>query len=112
MLSRFVCSMANKSTCGVLGIPGGKCCPTPIGATNPGPRTVESGSLMLGFDCTSRCVIVLWLMLRTVRDVNGPTVGVGSPVVGSGSSGTIRESNVPLAKKAAVRALATAPSIA
>ena len=46
---------------------------------------------MFGFDSTSRCVIVDWLMNRTVRDVSGAE---------------------SLEKKAAVRALATAPSIA
>ena len=37
MLSRLVCSIRNRSTCGVLGISGGKCPLSPSGATNPGP---------------------------------------------------------------------------
>ena len=44
-----------------------------------------------GLDSTSRCRMVVWLRLRTVRDVSGA---------------------VSLAKNAAVRALETAPSIA
>jgi hypothetical protein len=81
----------------------------PTGATKPGPRTSTSDEF--GLDCISRCVIVDWLMNRTVRDVSGPTVGVAVPP-GASASGTIRESAVPLAKNAAVRAFATAPSIA
>ena len=57
-LSRLWCSMANKSTGGVLATTGGKCAPVPIGATKPGPRSVEVGSVMSGLETTSRCVIV------------------------------------------------------
>ena len=109
MLSRFVCSMPNRSTCGVCAIAGGKCPPMPTGATKPGPRIVRSETF--GFDCISRCVIVDWLMFRIVREVSGPTVGK-SPAGSTPVSGSMRESAVPLAKNAAVRAFATAPSIA
>ena len=73
------------------GTRGGKCAFSPIGATKPGPRRVEFGSVMLGFDSTSRWVIVDWLMNWTVREVSGAGL---------------------LAKNAPVRALATAPSTA
>ncbi len=52
--------MPNRSTSGVLMISGGKCPPKPIGATNPGPRTVEASAAALlvpsalGLDSTSR----------------------------------------------------------
>ena len=36
-----------------------------------GPATVEFGSVMFGFDSTSRWVIVDWLMNWTVREVSG-----------------------------------------
>ena len=68
---------------------GGKCPPTPIGPTNPGPRRI--GVVTLGFESTSRRVSVDWLILRIVRDVSGA---------------------LSLAKNAAVRAFATAPSMA
>ena len=91
MLSRLVCSIANRSTSGVFEMPGGNCPPTPIGATKPGPRIVELGSGIFGFDSTSRWVIVDWLINRTVREVSGAAL---------------------LEKNAAVRASATAPSMA
>jgi hypothetical protein len=56
-LSRLVCSMANRSTCGVNGTLGGKWPLMPMGATKPGPRTVGSG--LLGFDSISRWVMVV-----------------------------------------------------
>jgi hypothetical protein len=97
--------MPNRSTGGVCRTPCGKCPPTPIGATKPGPKVLaigcdESNGLLfvgsvgsgtVGFDSTSRCVTVDWLRLRIVREVSGAS---------------------PLAKNAAVRALATAPSMA
>ena len=89
--SRFVCSMAKRSTCGVKAVPLGKWALMPVFATKPGPRTVEFGSVMFGFDSTSRCVIVDSLMFWIVRDVSGAAL---------------------LAKNAPVRALAIAPSMA
>ncbi len=91
MLSRLVCSIWNRSTCGVKGMLGGKCPPMPTGATKPGPRRVELGSVMSGLESTSRCVMVDWLMNWTVREVNGAAL---------------------LEKNAPVRASARAPSMA
>ena len=66
-LTRFVCSIPNRSTSGVLMIPGGKVPPSPTGATYPGPWIVSI--VLLGSACISRCVTVLWLMWLTVREV-------------------------------------------
>ena len=70
---------------------GGKCPLLPTGATNPGPRNTEFGSVMLGFEFTSRSLMVDWLMNWTVREVSGPPL---------------------LAKYAPVSAFAYAPSTA
>ena len=90
-LSRLVCSIWNRSTCGVNGTRGGKCPFVPIGATKPGPRAVEFGSAMFGSDWTSRWVMVDCEMSWIVREVSGAWL---------------------LAKKAPVRASARAPSMA
>src|SRR6516165_3228751 len=89
-LSRLVCSMPNRSTSGVKETPGGKCPPTPIGATYPGPYRGDVLSVRSGLESTSRWVTVDWLMNWMVREVRGAAL---------------------LAKKAAVRASATAPSM-
>ena len=89
--SRLVCSIWNRSTCGVNAIPGGKWALIPTAATNPGPRSVEFGSVMFGSESISRWVMVDWLMIWMVREVRGAWL---------------------LPKNAPVRALATAPSMA
>ncbi len=63
--------MPKRSTCGVNWMPAGKCPLIPTGATKPGPYNVElpSGLGTSGLDCTSRCVIVVWLMSWIVREV-------------------------------------------
>jgi hypothetical protein len=91
MLSRLLASMFERSTGGVNGIPGGKWPLIPTGATKPGPRKVELGSVMLGFDSTVRWVMVDWLRSWIVREVSGAW---------------------SLAKKAPVLASARAPSTA
>src|SRR2546428_595544 len=47
-LSRLVCSMANRSTCGVKAIFGGKWPWMPMAATKPGPRIRERRVLIGG----------------------------------------------------------------
>ena len=91
-VSRFVPSIPNRSASDVSVTPGGKRPPTPIGPTYPGPLVV--GFVLSGLESTSRCVIVDWLMNWMARDDSGEP---------SGKS---------LENKAAVRASATAPSIA
>ncbi len=54
MLSRLVCSIWNRSTCGVNITRAGKWPFFPIGATKPGPRKVEFGSGMFGLASISR----------------------------------------------------------
>src|SRR5262249_28945209 len=71
VVSRLVPSIWKRSTWGVFMTPGGKWSLMPMGATKPGPRNVELGSVMLGFDSTSRWVMVLWLMNWMVREVSG-----------------------------------------
>ena len=90
MLSRLVASISNRSTCGVNMTPAGKWPFNPIGATRPGPRSGELGSVMFGSDWTSLWVIVDCAICWTVREVKGPW---------------------SLAKKAPVRASEIAPSI-
>ena len=72
-------------------MPGGKCPPIWMGATKPGPYSGEFWSVTSGLESTSRWVMVDWLMKPMLREVNGAW---------------------SLAKKAAVRASATAPSMA
>src|SRR5947209_18869031 len=72
--SQLVCSMSNRSTCGVRAMLGGKCDFTPTGATKPGPFRVEFGSAMLGSDSTSRWVLVEWLLNWMVGGVGGACV--------------------------------------
>jgi hypothetical protein len=79
--------MPNKSADGALAT-WRKVPPTPTEQQPALNRGIQIGH---GFDSTSRSVIVVWLMNRTVRDVSGAW---------------------SLEKNAAVRALATAPSIA
>src|SRR5688572_10665232 len=98
--------MLKRSTGGVKLMSGGKWPPSPIGATTPGPRIGESngfgnaGERKLGSESTCRSRIVDWLSERIVREVNGAPP---APIALTAS---------PLANDAAVRALATAPSIA
>ena len=89
MLSRLVCSISNGPTSGVNLIPAGKCALAAIGATKPGPRKVELGSVMFGSESTSRSVIVDWARSCAVRDVSaalsvakkGPRPGLGQGAI-------------------------------